>query len=117
MASVLRRRVQEGTLSADEMSALYAQFIQDGSNFDVVELSPAVLGAAGGVLIDSDPGLFLRSSDAVQLAAALTWFDYLASANIRSSLFLVADNRLLAAARLRGLSVENPEDYKDRGDG
>jgi hypothetical protein len=53
----------------------------------------------------------LRTYDALHLASALLVNDQLVAVGLPPLTFLAADNRLLTAATLEGLTVDNPNNY------
>jgi hypothetical protein len=98
IASALARRTREGAISEEDRERALAALRDDLSAMLVVELTPAVVTRAQG-LLQRHP---LRAGDAVQLASCLELRD-----ELEEPLALIAfDDRLLAAARKHRVPVE-----------
>lgn len=54
----------------------------------------------------------LRAYDAIHLAAVLDWKNDLTQAGLPAPIFVSADGNLLAAARVEGLTAENPTEHE-----
>ena len=106
--SALNRLVRENRLLLQE----YTQVQQDcaavfATEYQSIGLSLTIENRAR-VLLEAYP---LRAYDAVQLASALVARDEFIAQGILPMHFLSADNRLLDAARGKGMSVDNPNDH------
>ena len=97
VASAIRRRVRESTLSPVDGSSILAALTRDVRALLIVELTPDVVAIASALL----ERRALRSGDAVQLASAV----YLRQQLAAPLPFVAFDARLAAAARAEGLSV------------
>ena len=98
ITSALARRAREGAISAEDCERAVAALGDDLSAMLVVELTPAVVTRAQG-LLQRHP---LRVGDAVQLASCLELRD-----ELEEPLALIAfDHRLIAAARKHRVPVK-----------
>ena len=106
--SALNRRQREGSLSTAEYDGIVMDFeALCATDYQLVELTEEVVAQARHLLEQHA----LRADDAVQLASALLT-DAIVRANGETPLtFLAADDRLLTAAQLEGLAVDNPNQY------
>jgi predicted nucleic acid-binding protein len=103
--SALARRCREGVLSAAQYDALRDDFLAHyEQEYQVVPLTEPLQTLARN-LLERHP---LRAYDALHLAAALLVSTQLVAAGLDAPIFLAADERLLAAARAEGLSVDTP---------
>lgn len=103
--SAFNRRIREGVLLLVDYATLRADFDALCANeYSLVELT-AALSDKARLLLERHP---LRAYDAVQLASALATNDTLFAAGLAPLPFLSADERLLAAARVEGLPIDNP---------
>ena len=103
--SAFARRQREGSFTpADTVNALSSFRYDLDHQYRVVELSRALIEAAGQ-LVGKHP---LRAADAVQLAAALQVLPAFAAAKTVSCAFLSGDDRLTSAAAAENLKAENP---------
>ena len=103
--SALNRRQREATLSADDYAHIATDFTATCAEYQVVELTPAIVEGAR-LLLARYP---LRAYDAVQLASALLAQETLLAAGLPPLTFLAADGRLLDAAQAEGLATDNPD--------
>ncbi|MBA2667666.1 MAG: type II toxin-antitoxin system VapC family toxin [Trueperaceae bacterium] len=83
--SALNRRVREGSVSRDQYLEAKARLAAEVAEATIVNLLPAVIARAIGVL-ETTP---LRALDAVHVACALQW---------KADLFVSSDDRQLGAA-------------------
>jgi predicted nucleic acid-binding protein len=106
--SALNRRQRERSLSTAEYDGIVTDFeALYATDYQFVELTEEVVAQARHLLEQHA----LRADDAVQLASALLT-DALVRANGEPPLtFHAADDRLLTAAQLEGLAVDNPNQY------
>jgi uncharacterized protein len=108
IASALARRTREGALTTAErdllIRALQGHCARD---YRVVPTDRGIIDAAVE-LVQEHP---LRAADAVQLATALTVNASLVAQGLPALTFVVADDRLIAAAQAEGLVVENPNQH------
>jgi len=95
--SALNRRLRAGELVATDFEAIVTRLRSDRAIWDLVSLSPAVLGLAEQVVRDTG----VRTLDAVQLAAAQS----VRTLSGQSVPFITADARQRAAAVKLGLDV------------
>jgi uncharacterized protein len=103
--SALNRRVRETVLTPDQYAEIAADFAALClTEYQFIELTLAVVVRARHLLEQHA----LRAYDAVQLAAALTARDSLVDAGLAAPIFISSDDRLLTAAQLEGLLVDNP---------
>jgi len=103
--SALNRRVRETVLTPDQYAEIAADFAALClTEYQFIELTPAVVARARHLLEQHA----VRAYDAVQLAAALTARDSLVPAGLVAPIFISSDDRLLTAAQLEGLLVDNP---------
>jgi uncharacterized protein len=108
VSSALNRRVREAVLTAHQYAEVAADFSALClTEYQFIELTPAVAARARHLLEQH----VLHAYDAVHLASALTAHDSLVSAGLAASVFISSDDRLLAAAQLEGLPVDNPKLY------
>jgi hypothetical protein len=106
--SALNRRVREAVVTPDQYAEIAADFAALClTDYQFIELTTAVAARARHLL--EQPAL--RAFDAVQLASALTARDSLVSAGLAAPVFISSDDRLLTAAQLEGLLVDNPNLY------
>jgi len=104
VASALKRRVRDGSVSPEQHRALKSAFaVHLVNEYLVVPLESGHITAACRV-IDAHG---VRAYDGVQLAVVLSLRDLLASAGEHIRL-VSADPRLNAAARAEGLAVIDP---------
>jgi uncharacterized protein len=97
LRSAFRRRVDEGTLEADELPKLIERAASDRKYWTLVEASADVLAAAE-TLVGTHP---LRTLDAIHLASA----QFFAARLAAPPLFVSADKRQSDVAAAIGLSV------------
>ncbi|MBL8723880.1 MAG: type II toxin-antitoxin system VapC family toxin [Planctomycetes bacterium] len=95
--SALARRVQEGSLSGRQRSALLQRFQDDWQEVTRVSLTEPVLSRAARLVVSQD----LRTLDAIQLASAMLVAEH-SPTPLR---FGTADRRLLAAALAVGFEA------------
>jgi predicted nucleic acid-binding protein len=103
--SALNRRQREGSLIAAE----YARIVTDfealcATDYQLVELTEELVARARGLLEQHA----LRAYDAVQLASALLTDSIVRATGEPPLTFLAADDRLLNAAQIEELAVDNP---------
>lgn len=96
--SAIIRRAREGRTAVELRDRALHACARDLTELLIVELSPEVIVAANGILTRNT----LRASDAIHLASCVS-LCYEFEADIP---FVVFDERLRAAAREEGLSVE-----------
>ena len=103
-----RARVRSG-----QRDLAYQRFLADSPAFQFVDPDDAIRGLAVK-LLHFEPRIAgrLRALDAIQLATAIWWFEWVAASNIEFGAFIVADWSLREAAVALGLAVEDPEDYE-----
>jgi len=105
VVSALSRRRREGSLSAAQYAQISADFAAlCATDYQLVELTASVVDRAWRLLEQHA----LRAYDAVQLASAILADNVLQASGTPALMFLAADDRLLAAARLEGLAIDNP---------
>lgn len=105
VASALNRRQREGTLSAAHYARISADFAAlCATDYQLVDFTEQIVDRAWRLLEQHA----LRAYDAVQLASAMLTDTALRATGTPALTFLAADDRLLAAARLEGLVVDNP---------
>lgn len=92
LASTLSRLVREGQLKESDRDFIKAEALADLADADVCQVS-AVVVASTIALLEAGS---LRTLDAIQVASAYA---------LGSELFVSADRRQLAAARLAGLDI------------
>lgn len=103
--SAFARRQREGSLAPADVTRAIQVFRYDlDTQYQVVELDQT-LAEMAGQLVGKHP---LRAYDAVQLASALRVQPAFARTKPSPLVFLSADDRLIAAAQVEGLSVDNP---------
>ena len=95
--SALRRRVTEGTLDKDRVSAILKRFTADRAFWTVIEVSREVLAAAE-TLTAAHP---LRALDAIHVASAHLFVTRIGSSAFT---FVSADTRQITAAIALGLT-------------
>jgi uncharacterized protein len=100
--------VREASLSPVDYAQLAADFASIyGAEYQIVEMTVVVADRAR-VLLEHH---VLRAYDAIQLASALITSEALQAGDIPAPIFLAADDRLLNAARVEGLAIDNPNDH------
>jgi uncharacterized protein len=103
--SAIARRQREGSLTSEQTQTLRTIFQQHFTDqYEIVELTPTLTTLAGELCARQS----LRAYDAVQLASALTILPIIAQSPENFLTFLTADDRLLRAAQLEHLQVDNP---------
>lgn len=102
--SAVQRRMREGALTTTDAQQLRAD-VQGlfATEYQLVAVSPALVHVACE-LVQRHP---LRAYDALQLAAALTANRALGASELSPLTFLSADQRLLRAAQVEGLTIED----------
>lgn len=95
--SALTRRYRVGGLLATDFAAIVTRLHRDRAIWDLVSLSPTVLGLAEQVVRDTG----VRTLDALQLAAAQS----VRTLSVQPLPFITADTRQQAAAVQLGLDV------------
>ena len=101
VSSALNRLAREGVLTAPQRDRALAMFLDDLARWQVVEITARVTSIAVR-LLERYP---LRSSDAIQLAAALL---LQAALGVPLSAFVAYDTRILTAAREEHFTVLAP---------
>lgn len=101
VASALNRLAREGVLTVPQRDRALAMFLDDLTRWEVVEITAGVTAIAVR-LLGRHP---LRSSDAVQLAAALL---LQAGLGVPLDAFVAYDARILTAAREEHFTVLAP---------
>jgi len=105
IASALARRQREGSLSTSERDRLFGAFLVDcARSYLLLRVEEDVIQHAVS-LVNRYP---LRTADAIQLSTALLLVQTLRDAHFDPVVVASADDRILQAASLEGLSVENP---------
>jgi uncharacterized protein len=103
--SAIARRQREGSLTSEQTQTLRTIFQQHFTDqYEIVELTPTLTTLAGELCARQS----LRAYDAVQLASALSILPIIAQSPENFLTFLTADDRLLRAAQLEHLQVDNP---------
>lgn len=106
--AALSRKRRNAQLSVAESTRSNARLRREFDNrFVIVELTPTL---AEAVVLLADC-YYLRSYDAVQLAAALEANNTRTSLGLSPLIFVTADKDLLAAGTAEGLSLDNPSDH------
>lgn len=98
LRSALCRRRADGDLAEGHFTAILSRIRQDRAHWELVELSPTVLGHAEELIQRSG----IRTVDALHLASALT---FRSLTGIRLA-FITADDRQRQAAEREALAVE-----------
>lgn len=93
IVSALNRRRREGSLTAAQYRQAKQRLIEDVSDADIIQLTPAVIATSIEIL-ESAP---LRGMDALHIACAIEW---------GAELFVSSDKAQLTAAKKAGLSVK-----------
>jgi predicted nucleic acid-binding protein len=93
IVSALNRRRREGSLTAAQYRQAKQRLLEDISDADIIQLTPAVIATSIGIL-ESAP---LRGMDALHIACAIEW---------GADLFVSSDKAQLTAAKKAGLSVK-----------
>jgi hypothetical protein len=99
LRSALRRRVDDGSLTAGHVTEIVRRVAADRAYWTLVEVSPDVLAAAE-TLVASRP---VRTLDAIHVASAQLVASRLPAGT--AALFVSADRRQTAAAAAAGLTV------------
>ena len=94
IVSALNRRRREGSLTAAQYRQAKQRLIEDVSDADIIQLTPAVIATSIEIL-ESAP---LRGMDALHIACAIEW---------GAELFVSSDKAQLTAAKKAGLSVKS----------
>ena len=106
--SALNRKVRQGDLAVADYTRI-APDVQAvcATEYRLIEVTADVVAHAC-VLVEQRP---LKGYDAVHLAAALLANDTLRAAGLPPLTFLSADGTLLRAAQVKGLAVDDPQNY------
>jgi predicted nucleic acid-binding protein len=105
MWSAFARRLREGTVTSEEYNRINVLFIQHRySLYRFVPTDETVIQSTRQLI----EHYTLRAIDAVHLATALAVNRRLVGTGEAETIFLCADDRLLAAAAAEGLTVDNP---------
>lgn len=110
-ASVLARRVRDGSISAQNRAELLDAFSRDAERWIVIDLADEIIEAAARLITQAPISIPLRALDALQLACGRASLAIAGDVGNPAGSFVSADHRLLAAAQWAGLAVENPEDH------
>jgi uncharacterized protein len=108
IASALRRRLDDGSLTSRQVQLAWRRFRQDLRAWVVIDLTQPVLDRSARLLFDPTLPVPLRALDALQLASALEAQLRVASSTPDSFTLLTADERLFRAATHLGVDAENP---------
>ncbi len=104
VASAVARRYRQGLITASERDLFFAQFLAHcHTEYTLVPVTRQMLEEAGSLCFRHP----LRSLDAIHLAAALG-VARVARRHGLAITFVSADDVLLTAAQVEGLTVENP---------
>ena len=107
--SALARRQREGSIASSDVTRAIRTFSYDlDMQYQVAELSAALVRAAGELVIQHP----IRAYDAVQLASALRVQSDLVETGVTPLTFLTADERLIAIAQAEGLLTDNPNHHR-----
>jgi predicted nucleic acid-binding protein len=90
--SAFNRKCRENLLSRGQYTILKRRLLADTDEADIINLSPAVISTAIGVLETNT----LRAMDALHIACALAW---------EAELFVSSDERQIIAAKRVGLKT------------
>ena len=93
VVSALNRRLRERILTGPQYREAKQRLLDDVRDADIIQLTPAVLGAAIRIL-EASP---VRAMDALHIACALEW---------GADVFASADTRQLTAAKRAGLKTK-----------
>ena len=93
IVSALNRRRRERTLNQKQYGEAKQRLLDDVRDADIINLTPAVIGAAVRVL-EASP---VRAMDALHIACALEW---------GAELFVSSDRQQLSAAKQAGLKTQ-----------
>jgi predicted nucleic acid-binding protein len=105
MVSALQRRVREGTLEADQAQQLAQQVLEHMTqSYALATITPPVITQACALLHRHPLGAY----DALHLACALAVREAITRQQLSVSVFVAADDALLAAAAAEGFPVDNP---------
>jgi hypothetical protein len=108
MWSAFARRLREGSVSLDDYVEMCGLFAEDRQNlYRFTPINDTAIQRACEY-VERHP---LRASDAIHLTAALHTNAQLLNARKSGLVFLCADDRLLQAASVEGLAVDNPNDH------
>ena len=102
--SLAWRRCREGTLDTSQVSSLLAQLDLQLDEWQVIDLTPAVLSTARELLAAHAAQHALRTLDAIQMAS------FMVALEDGPATFACADQRLCAVASSRGHLTFNPVD-------
>jgi uncharacterized protein len=103
--SGVSRRKREGVVAARTAQAIRLLLNRDIQlEYAVIELTPPLIQRAQD-LLDKHP---LRAYDAIQLVSALMANRRLTAAKLLPLVFVSADTRLLNAATVEGLTIDDP---------
>ncbi len=106
--SALNRKVRESGLAVADYTRI-APDVQAvcATEYRLIEVTADVVAYAC-ILVEQRP---LKGYDAVHLAAALLANATLQATGLPPLIFLRADGTLLSAAQVKGLTVDNPQNY------
>ncbi|NCC30919.1 MAG: PIN domain-containing protein [Chloroflexia bacterium] len=108
VVSAFNRRVREGTLQPDDYRMLRNDFLaRCRRTYRLVPVTNMLLKRTQS-LLERHP---LRTYDALHLASALEVNGQLVGSQRDGLIFLAADQRLITAALVEGLQVDNPNNY------
>ena len=106
-ALAARHRAPRGITRAERDGLIRLLSRHCMSEYSLIVASPHILDRA----VSLTQNHRLRGYDAVQLATALAANDSLVTASLSSLTFVAADGDLITAARIEGLTAENPKLY------
>ena len=105
VTSALARRAREGVITLDERDELIQTFrAHCAMQYRIVPTQPGIIDLAIA-LLQRHP---LQAYDAIQLASASIVNQALMAHGLPTLIFVTADDRLIAATRGEGVTVENP---------
>ncbi len=103
-AIAARHRGPDGTTREERDEAVSLLLVHFDTEYEITPLNPEIIGRA----VNLTQNHRLRGYDAIQLATALAANDSLAASNLSALTFIAADEDLVSAARVEGLSADDP---------
>lgn len=110
-ATMLARRVREGSISASERDAIQDMFDEDLVSYLLVDIDRTVLDTASSLAQSAPANIPLRALDAIHTGTMRGVANSMQARGSSEPVFVSADTRLLAAAQWAGFTTDNPESH------
>jgi hypothetical protein len=108
IAAAFAAKRRGGFIATEDYEGILSDLLRDArARYRLVPVGPALISSA----IRLTRQHRLRGYDAIHLACALSLNATLTTGDAAALIFVAADANLLAAARVEGLAVENPNEH------